>query len=432
MTAGFTPTAMTGEHWKTRLVHVVDTMRELSLQNDPQSMVRAYGNRMQAMMPLDCSVSLSRRGLQPPMVRVTRYSGWPEEINPWREPQRLPVLYGGIFAELIYANQPQLIRRLSLAPDDPARKYLGGIQSILALPLFDAGEALNMVVLGRAQEDGFEEENMPEWVWMSNLFGRATQTLVLKEQLQVAYESLDKEMQSVGRIQRALLPERLPEISTMQLAAYYQTSTRAGGDYYDFFEMPDDRWGILVADVSGHGTPAAVIMAITHGLAHSYAGIPSDPADLLRHLNRHLFQRYTGHVGGFVTAFYGVYDARTRNLEYASAGHNPPRLKHCRDSAVMSLDGAQSMPLGIAADTEFEHARIQFEPGDQIIFYTDGITEAMDVSGEQFGLERLDKALRNCMLTADGLLASVVQGVNDFAAGHPADDDRTMLVAKIR
>jgi sigma-B regulation protein RsbU (phosphoserine phosphatase) len=395
-------------------------------------MVQAYTDRMRAILPVDCQISLSRRGLESPMVRVTRFSGWEADVNPWKQPERLPVLYDGLFAQLIYANEPRIVRRVDLADGDPARKYLEGMQSLLALPLFDGGESINMVLLGRKVADGFDNENLPEWVWMSNLFGRATQTLVLKSQLEEAYDKLDQEMKNVGRIQRALLPATLPEICTMQLAAYYQTSTRAGGDYYDFFELPDDRWGILVADVSGHGTPAAVIMAITHGLAHSYAGAPTNAADLLTYLNGHLFARYTGHVGGFVTAFYGVYDARTRTFDYSSAGHNPPRLKRCTDGSISSLDAAQSLPLGITADAVFEQTRIQFEPGDQMILYTDGITEAMDPAGQQFGVERLDKALENCMLTADGLLQTVVQGVEDFAAGHAPDDDRTMLVAKIR
>ncbi|MCA9257213.1 MAG: serine/threonine-protein phosphatase, partial [Phycisphaerales bacterium] len=113
-------------------------------------------------------------------------------------------------------------------------------------------------------------------------------------------------------------------------------------------------------------------------------------------------------------------------------GHNPPRVKSCTNGTISSLDGAQSLPLGIMAETEYQEAEITFLPGDQVIFYTDGITEAMNPVHEQFGVERLDKALENCMLTAEGLIDTVVAGVEDFTAGHAPDDDRTMLVAKIR
>ncbi len=121
----------------------------------------------------------------------------------------------------------------------------------------------------------------------------------------------------VADIQRSLLPQVLPTIPTLELAAYYRTSRWAGGDYYDFFPLPDGRWGILIADVSGHGTPAAVMMAITHSLAHSLPGPADPPAALLGHVNRQLSHRYTAANEVFVTAFYGVYDpvaAHTRPI----------------------------------------------------------------------------------------------------------------------
>jgi len=406
-------------------------MQELSSQTDPQEMVRAYGQRMRMLMPADRMVAMSRRDLKSPMVRVTRYSGWAEEIDPWREPGKLPVLYDGLFAQLIYANQPQIIHDLALEEKDPARKFIDGMRSVLAIPLFDKGEALNMVLLGRSEPNAFKESELPEWVWLSNLFGRATQTLVIKREMQEMYAEIDRELDRVAKIQQALLPEKIPSIPTMQIAAYYQTSTRAGGDYYDFLELPDGRWGILIADVSGHGTPAAVVMSITHGMVHTYSGPSDKPSQLLTYLNDKLYQRYTTNIGGFVTAFYGIYDPATRSLEYSSAGHNPPRIKRCTDGSIISLDEAQALPLGIADGVEYINAEHTLVPGDQVVLYTDGITEAMDPQGHMFGTERLDMGLANCMLTADGLIETVIGGVNDFTANHPADDDRTLLVAKI-
>ena len=111
---------------------------------------------------------------------------------------------------------------------------------------------------------------------MSSLFGRATHNLVLRNELKQTYDIVERELKVVADIQRSLLPQVLPKIPNLELAAYYRTSRWAGGDYYDFFPLPDGRWGILVADVSGHGTPAAVMMAICHSLAHSLPG-PADP-----------------------------------------------------------------------------------------------------------------------------------------------------------
>lgn len=417
--------------WQEKLAFIVETMREMSLQTEPQAMVKAYAAKMGKLYPAEKRISLSRRNLKSPYVRITRYSEWEEDLNPWKQNDRLPVLKGGLLSELIYANVPRVIDELEVHPDDPGLDYLDGQKSLLALPLFDQGESLNMVVLGRNTPAGFDREKLPEQVWMSNLFGRAAQTLVIADELKEAYQAIDRELQVVGDIQRSLLPAKLPEIPTMGLAAYYQTSQRAGGDYYDFFELPDGKWGILVADVSGHGTPAAVIMSITHGLAHAFPGPPCPPGELLKYLNHHLASRYTTNMGAFVTAFYAIYEPNTRTLTYASAGHNPPRLKRCVDGTVASLDAAQSLPLGIVDNQDFVEARQTFVPGDQVVFYTDGITEAMDPAGRMFGLERLDKSLEVCSLDADGLIHTVLDAVHAFADGHPPDDDRTLLVAKI-
>lgn len=410
---------------------VVETMREMSTHTDPQAMVKDYIVRMQELMPVSRRISLSRRELQYPYYRVTRYSGWDPNLDPWKEQHRLPVLKGGLLAELIYGNEPAIIDELTVAADDPAAEYLEGQNSLLALPQYDRGESLNMVIVTQDRSCGFDPAELPEIVWMSNLFGRATHSLVMADELKQAYATLDSEVDAIGDIQRSLLPTAFPDIPTIDLAAYYQTSRRAGGDYYDVFTLPNDKLGILVADVSGHGPPAAVVMAITHGLAHSFHGPYTPPSELLSYLNRHLSRRYTSIFGGFVTAFYGVYDSATRTMMYASAGHNPPRLKRCADGSVLSLDDVGGFPLGIMSDTAYDEAEHRFVPGDQIVFYTDGISEAMNPQGKMFGMERLDKALENCSLTAGGLIQAVLHQVEEFAEGQPADDDRTLLVAKI-
>ena len=147
----------------------------------------------------------------------------------------------------------------------------------------------------------FDPETFPEWFWVSSLFGRVTHNLVLREELKDAYEIVERELKVVADIQRSLLPQVLPKIPTLELAAYYRTSRWAGGDYYDFFPLPDGRWGILIADVSGHGTPAAVMMAITHSLAHSLpgaggpAGRSAGPCQPAAFASLHGFQRGVRH-----------------------------------------------------------------------------------------------------------------------------------------
>jgi sigma-B regulation protein RsbU (phosphoserine phosphatase) len=418
-------------NWRERLDLIVEMMRRMSLQTDPQEMVREYAGRIRLLLPSDRSLSLSRRGLTAPKYRITRSTTWDQSINPWKDKGRLPLFEGGLLAELIYGDEPRVIENLEVAANDPAAEYLAGHRSLMAIPLFDQGVALNMVVRLRKEPSAFHEEQLPEMVWMSNLFGRATSNLVLSEQLQQAYQALDREFKVVGEIQRSLLPARVPSIPTLDVAAYYQPSERAGGDYYDFFPLPAGKWGIFIGDVSGHGTPAAVLMAITHCMAHTHPGPPMPPAKVLGYLNRHLARLYTNENGSFITAFYAIYNPADRSLCYASAGHNPPRLKRCQDGTLLALDQANGCPLGILSDATFEECVQQLQPGDQLIFYTDGISEARNPEGEMFRTQGLDQALENCSLQASALLDSVLQCVREFANGYPADDDRTMIVARI-
>lgn len=426
--AGVAPSAA---DWQARLETVVDTMRQLSLQTDPQQMVRMYADRMQQLLPVDRRISLSRRGMSAPEYRITRFSGWQEEINPWREVHKLPTLSGGLLSQLVYADRPTIINDAEIDPEDPAAQYLEDQRSILAIPLFDQGASLNMVVVSRTEPNAFTMEELPERVWMANLFGRATQTLVLAEQRDAAYKEVDRELQVVADIQRSLLPAKLPAIPTLELAAHYQTSRRAGGDYYDFFPLSRGRWGILIADVSGHGTPSAVVMAVTHCIAHLHCSDNHSPRELLNFLNHHLASRYTSGSGHFVTAFYGIYDPATRGLLFSSAGHNPPRLRHCGQWEVDALDQANYLPMGFMPDLDYREAEVTLSPGDRLVLYTDGITEAANRYGDLFGVARLDMVVADCRDHADGALKKLINAVQAFTGDVPLSDDRTLIVMDV-
>lgn len=425
------PTEQSVEDWRERLALIVDMMRDMSRHTDPQEMVRSYGERIARLISVGRRISLSRRGLSFPQYRITRSTTWPDEINPWKQKDRLPLFEGGLLADWLYGDEPVVIDDLSVPAGEPAAEYLAGQRSLLAIPMFDQGEAINMVVLMNEKPGAFPKDQVPDLVWRSNLFGQATGNLVVREELRQAYQALDREFKIVGDIQLALLPVELPKIPTMDLAAHYQPAQRAGGDYYDFFPLPGGQWGIFIADVSGHGTPAAVVMAVTHCIAHTHPGPPMPPAKVLGYLNHHLSTRYASLSKTFVTAFYGVFDPVRRVLTYSCAGHNPPRLKRCSDGSLLSLDGGSGLPLGIGSDERYEDAEQQLQPGDQIVFYTDGITEAHDPAGALFGTERLDDALANCSLRAQGLLNAVLESVAAFTKGRPADDDRTIIVARV-
>jgi sigma-B regulation protein RsbU (phosphoserine phosphatase) len=416
-----------------QLAYVVDTMRTLSAQTDPQQMVRDYGDRVRRMLDIDCTVTLSRRDVPRPKVLVTRSSLTdPNGINPWTERHLLPVVDHGLLCDLIWGDVPVVLNDLHIDPADPAHRYLGQMRSLAAIPLYEGGQSVNMVVLARRVPGGFDDRHLPEHVWMSNLFGRATHTLVLSQEVRRAYDAVDRELANVAAIQRSLLPRYLPAIPTLDLAAHYQTSRRAGGDYYDFLPLPGGRWGILMADVSGHGTPAAVIMAVVHSLVlNAPADLDDPPGRLLAFVNDRLANRYTGGTGTFVTAFYGVYDPATRSLTYASAGHPSPLLRRASSGGVINIDGTRGLPMGIDADEPYPTATIQLAPGDLLLIYTDGFSEARSPDGDFLGPDGLSATLADAPASANDVMAATLARVEAFTDNAAPTDDRTLIAVRV-
>jgi sigma-B regulation protein RsbU (phosphoserine phosphatase) len=212
------------DDWRQRLAIIMDMMKEMSLQTDPQEMVRSYGEKVRRLLPSDRRLSLSRRGLAAPKYRVTRSTTWSDNINPWKDKDRLPIFEGGLLAKLIYEDRAEIIDDLEPAPNEPAAEYLAGHRSLLAIPLFEQGDAVNMVIMLRKEPGAFSREQLPELVWMSNLFGRATSTLVMSGELKKAYAALDNEFRVVGNIQRSLTSRRSVPAATIMIFS----SCRAG------------------------------------------------------------------------------------------------------------------------------------------------------------------------------------------------------------
>ncbi len=417
-------------NWRARLTVSVEVMRELSRYSDPQEMYLVFSRRMEQLFPVSRQISVSRRGLRFPQYRVTRCNLWSDPVNPWKEPHRLPVHEGGMLAELLYADQPRLLDDLQLADDDPANAYLGGQRSLLAIPHFDQGTAQNMLLLAREDAGAFPRDRIADLVLLSNLFGRATQTLVLSQAVKEAYDAVDYELRSIAEIQKSLLPPQTPRIPGLDVAVHYQTAKRAGGDYYDFFALPEGRLGVLIADASGHGAPAAVLMAVAHSIAHTRPEPAVRPGELLTYLNAHLTRQYTRQTGHFMTAFYAVFDPRNETLAYASAGHNPPRLLRGRDGARLVLNRAQRLPLGINLDEVYPEQVVNFHPDDQVVFFTDGVIEAVNSAGDVFGSDRIDAALASRSSSAEQLIQKILRELSAFTSGIPAADDRTVVVVK--
>ncbi len=409
-----------------RLQRIDDLVRELSFQDDPDRLVRVFGKQSDLLFRRDGIVSVSRRELSAPQYRITRSWRWHEAINPWTDVHRLPLLDRGLLGELLYAGKPGVMNRLEIAADDPASEHLEGMHALAYAPGYDHGQPLNMTVSLRREADSITPEDLEALLLNANLVGRAVNNLLLARQLDEAYRRLDHEMLQVGRMQRHLLPTQLPRIDGLELGASYVTCSRAGGDYYDVLPLPDDQWGLFLADVSGHGVAAAVVMAMMHTLLHAYPGAPVPPGQVFSYVNRHLLA--VAPEGMFATAFYGVYDPVRRRLRYASAGH-PPGLVRRGGYHIRELDRPGGLPLGILPEETWAEGETALLPGEALLLYTDGIVEGVNRQDEPFGRERLENALRLAPLRATPLVGHIERYFKDFCPDSPDLDDRTLLAA---
>ena len=410
----------------TRLQRLVQLVRELSSEDDPDQLVRMLGREDDLLWRYDGLLILSSRELPVPQYRILRSWRWRAPVGTWAEPTERPVCEGGLLGELLTAGQPVILDQIEHAPAEPAAEHLEGMYSLAAAPGFDRGRAVGMVVLLRREPAAFTVKDLETLLLQANLIHQATLNMHLAQRLQEINRRLDEEMQKVGRMQQHLLPGELPRVRGLELGASYVTCREAGGDYYNLFPLPDDQWGLLVADVSGHGVPAAVVTAMLHTLLHAFPGPLLPPCRVLAHLNRHLLAMAP--EGMFATAHYSVYDPHYRRLRYASAGHPPPRVRCCH-GGIEVPDAASGLPLGILECETWTERTLTLTPGDVLLLHTDGILEGTSVAGEPFGARRLDDALRLGPLRAAALVRHIEREYEEFCQGVPDVDDRTLLAA---
>jgi len=252
----------------------------------------------------------------------------------------------------------------------------------------------------------------------------------LKSEVETQKDQLEQELKTVSDIQCDLLPEKLPDIDGLELAVYYETSRYAGGDYYDFSEMPDNRFGILMADAEGHSAPAAVRMAMTRALFSAYPSAPSAPADVLIYLNRHLCKVVEP---SFITALYMVYDTNQQLLQMANAGHPPPLIYRTSDGTATTWSMKGVFPMGIDLYDHVPVSETNLEQGDRLLLYTDGVTERFNALGEMYGEQRLIKQFEaGSDGNAQDILDGIIYDVEKFADGQSSDDDQALLVVIVK
>jgi len=245
--------------------------------------------------------------------------------------------------------------------------------------------------------------------------------------------ALQRELDIAAHIQQSILPQQFPAFpgrTDFDLFAEMIPAREVGGDFYDFFLVDDDHLGCVVADVSGKGIPAALFMSMCRALLKATAVLGAPPEECLRLVNQQLSSDNRSEM--FVTVFYGVLDTRSGAMVYANAGHLPPYAVR-RSGGVAALDRTGDTVLGIFPGRSYRRGTVELEPGDALLLFTDGVTEAMDSQGELFADARLRRFLEEeAAAQPEVMVRDLVDALKRFADGTPQNDDLTALALSYR
>lgn len=257
-----------------------------------------------------------------------------------------------------------------------------------------------------------------------------TASVCLEHYSEAEMRRLESELELSQIVQRALLPQNTPTISGVEVAAFSRPADIIGGDYFDFFQFRDGTHGLVIADVSGHGVSAGMLMSSLQTALRTMAPDTDSPAEILERINR--FYIHNVNFTTFVTVFLARFDPINLELTYVNAGHNPPAVHRGASNDIHWLKPT-APAIGLA---EFFRPRIEsvkFSKGDSLLLYTDGVTEVVNAAGdEQFGHLRLaDLLSQNAKLTAPDILQSVYRGASAFGNHQSLADDVTMVALKI-
>lgn len=298
----------------------------------------------------------------------------------------------------------------------------------LLLPLRTHERMIGFIALGqKVDREDFHPEELRVLTSLSD------QVALMLENLRLLSENLEKqrmeqELLLARDVQMKFLPLHLPETPGLELAAHSEFSVEVAGDYYDVIPLEDGRTLLAVGDVSGKGAGAALVMANLQASLRAFCGIGLTLSELVARINRMIYTNTADET--YITFFTALFDPRDRSLTYVNAGHNPPLL-HQGDSVCRCLD-AGGLVLGVFEDVHYQQETLMLNPGDRVLIYTDGLSEAMDGNGREYGDQRIEELLleQNGVPGSD-ILATLTSRVRDYRGSDLLEDDMTMLLMKV-
>jgi sigma-B regulation protein RsbU (phosphoserine phosphatase) len=299
-------------------------------------------------------------------------------------------------------------------------------RSEMVAPIISNDEVIGVFDLESDELNAYSKDDLEVLMLLASQVAIIIEKVMLHEQL-IEKQRLETQLEVARQVQLELLPARDPQLEGFDISAYNFPTEEVSGDYYDWVRIYDDQIGIVIADVSGKGVPAALLMAFLRASLRAATHIGYAPHISMSKVNYLLWESIERNQ--FVTSFYGILDASNRTLAYSNAGHNPPVLVDRDGEAHFEERGG--VPLGMFRDSRYYEYYLTLEPGQVLVLYTDGATEAMNPAGEEYGRDRLVEAVRQCRhLGAREMIDFIHRDVIDWTDGLGAHDDVTFFIIK--
>ncbi len=388
------------------LYDLTQSMRSrLSMTEALESLVREAGRLVKSSA---CSAYLA---FNPPVVA--------QHPQPTMSPSALQHM-----AEQVIASGTRLI----LNSGGAAGSVPAGMTTILLEPILVDQHVVGVLCLQRAH-DTFRSPDLKLTRAVCDQAGAQFENL-LRYQESLAQTRIQTEMELAKNVQMHLLPQRLPAVAGLDIAAGALPASQVGGDFYDFMEQPGEPFIFTIGDITGKGMSAAMLMAMTRTLLRSKtrAFVRPSPVDILGSVNDEMYDDFT-ELSMFATVFVGQYDHWEKVLYYANAGHSP--IIYCPAGGEAFLLEADGAPIGVLSTGTCENQVIAFNSGDVLVAATDGFSEAGNRNGEMFGYEQLLQLVTSIAnQPAQTIVTTLFQTIADFSVGHAQDDDQTLVVIK--
>jgi phosphoserine phosphatase RsbU/P len=301
-------------------------------------------------------------------------------------------------------------------------------RSELAVPLIYKGKVIGVLDLEHTRKGFFTDDHKRTVTTLAAQVAIAIENAQLYEQIAQQEQRLERDLAMARELQVRLLPQSLPKITNLDVAAKFVPARAIGGDLYDFMSYSLSRTAIVIGDVSGKGAPAAIYAALVSGILRSHAPIEPAPAEMLSAVNFSLGERRID--AQFVSLIYAVWDDQARTLRVANSGL--PRPIYCHDGKIEIIE-ATGLPLGLFDDADYDEFSFNPKPGDMFVFFSDGILDAQNKAHELFGRGRLEKIVAaSCTLAADAVVDAIFKAVTEHAGSEDAFDDQTVVVMRVK